>query len=497
MLFNSYIFIAVFLPTTLLCYYLLRARVGGEASFVLLCLASLVYYGYWKVSYLPILIASILGNYYLGMILSKLEDGATKRHTLVFGVLANLAALGYYKYANFFVENLEAVFGLSLPHPNIVLPLAISFFTFQQIAYLVDAYRGEVREYRFIHYCLFVTFFPQLIAGPIVHHKEMLPQFMDRARGVFDSQLFWLGVVQFSMGLFKKVVIADNLALYASPVFGAADQGASLSMTEAWVGSLAYTFQLYFDFSGYSDMALGIGRMFGINLPINFNSPYKSLSISDFWRRWHMTLSRFLRDYLYIALGGNRRGQVRRYVNLFLTMLLGGLWHGASWNFVVWGALHGGYLVVNHAWSHGRKRLGLDGSAGRAYQLFAWTVTFLAVVVAWVVFRAETFGGALRIYSAALDVGSFSATSLFAAELGVLSSPAQGLALIVASALLAFFGPNAQDLLGFPDPAAGETGMQREPSARLKLVLSIFTPLLLVLSIASMNQISEFLYFQF
>ena len=309
-------FLTIFLPITLFLYFFVRKRLGLESSFLVLCAASLVYYAYWKVSYLPILLISILGNFYLGIVLSRLTTNRAKKTILILGVIANLSALGYYKYANFFIENLEYFFGKAYSSHNIVLPLAISFFTFQQIAYLVDAYRDEVKEYKFIHYFLFVTFFPQLIAGPIVHHKEMLPQFMEKAKGLLDKRLLWHGALQFSIGLFKKVVIADTLATYASPVFSAADQGADITMMGAWIGTLAYTFQLYFDFSGYSDMALGIGKMFGINLPINFNSPYKAASISDFWRRWHMTLSRFLRDYLYIPLGGNRNGRMWRHINL-------------------------------------------------------------------------------------------------------------------------------------------------------------------------------------
>ncbi len=383
MLFNSYIFIGLFLPLTLFAYYSSRIKLGRESAFLVLCIASLIYYAYWKLSYLPILITSILGNYLMGMLLSGELSSARKKALLIAGVTANLLALAYYKYADFFVENLGLILGETLPLPGIVLPLAISFFTFQQIAYLVDAYRGEVKEYKFVHYCLFVTFFPQLIAGPIVHHKEMLPQFMDKAKHWIKPELFWLGLVQFSIGLFKKVVVADNLAIYATPVFGAADQGLDVTAIEAWIGTLAYTFQLYFDFSGYTDMALGIGRMFGIILPINFNSPYKASSISDFWRRWHMTLSRFLRDYLYIALGGNRKGPVRRYINLFLTMLLGGLWHGASWNFVIWGAMHGTYLVINHAWNNLCNAIGWSGTQGRVYRMTSIMITFLCVIAAW------------------------------------------------------------------------------------------------------------------
>jgi D-alanyl-lipoteichoic acid acyltransferase DltB (MBOAT superfamily) len=497
LLFNSYIFIGVFLPLTLLAYFSVRTTVGRESSFIILCIASLIYYAYWKVSYLPILIISILGNYFLGMMLSGRSEAAVKKGMLIAGVTLNLAALAYYKYSNFFIENLGLIVGKALPSPEIVLPLAISFFTFQQIAYLVDAYRGEVREYKFVHYCLFVTFFPQLIAGPIVHHKEMLPQFMDKARALFDANLFWLGMVQFSIGLFKKVVIADNLAVYATPVFAAADQGVDVSMLEAWIGTLAYTFQLYFDFSGYSDMALGIASMFGIRLPDNFNSPYKSVSISEFWRRWHMTLSRFLRDYLYIALGGNRRGSTRRYVNLFLTMLLGGLWHGASWNFVIWGALHGSYLVINHGWNHICKNYWSDHNFGRVYSVAAVAITFIAVIAAWVVFRAETFSGAVAIYTASLDFSSLSWAQFATNSLAGDNNPVSAIAAIILCAVIAFAFPNSQEIVAITGKSATDRVFWGARVPLIRIGVSVIVSLMLVVAIASMNQISEFLYFQF
>jgi alginate O-acetyltransferase complex protein AlgI len=499
LLFNSYIFLAAFLPVTLLLYYLVRGKVGLEASFVVLCLASLAYYAYWKVSYLPILLVSIVGNYYLGRLLSGFSDQGVKKFTLVIGIVLNLSALGYYKYANFFVETIEYLLGTTYSSVNIVLPLAISFFTFQQIAYLVDAYRGEVKDYKFIHYFLFVTFFPQLIAGPIVHHKDMLPQFMSRASRLIDRELPRLGVLQFSIGLFKKVIIADTLALYATPVFSAADQGLDITMIEAWIGILAYTFQLYFDFSGYSDMALGIGKMFGINLPVNFNSPYKAVSIQDFWRRWHMTLSRFLRDYLYIALGGNRKGPMRRQVNLFLTMLLGGLWHGASWNFVVWGALHGAYLVINHSWGSLCHKLGWSLQEVRGYRWLAGCLTFLAVIQAWVLFRAETFSGASAIYRASIDFQSFSLAALLGDGFPTVSAPLQALFVIVVGAAVAFYCPNVQEFIGRlqTKPEVDEIPGRWVAVSRRPIVLSTFIALMLVVSVASMSRISEFLYFQF
>ena len=295
---------------------------------------------------------------------------------------------------------------------KILLPLAISFFTFQQIAYLIDAYRYETQEYNFLHYCLFVTFFPQLIAGPIVRHKEMLPQFSKDKIYKLHYKHIAIGLAIFAIGLFKKVIFADGIAIYATPVFMLAETEAAMTFFEAWGGALAYTLQLYFDFSGYSDMAVGIGFMFGIKLPINFNSPYKATSIIDFWRRWHITLSRFLRDYLYVALGGSRKGKVRRFVSVFLTMLLGGIWHGAGWTFVFWGLLHGFYLLVNHMW----RKVTMD--------VFKWShkigiveltiyrvLTLFAIVIGWVYFRAESFTGANHMILTMLGVHGVSLPS--------------------------------------------------------------------------------------
>jgi alginate O-acetyltransferase complex protein AlgI len=397
-LFNSYLFIFLFLPLTLVGFFAIGGRGHHRAAMGWLVGASIFYYGWWNFAYVGLLLFSILFNYGLGFKLSQISiSKSAKRLILTFGIVSNLSLLGYFKYANFFVENLNWFAGTNIDFGQIILPLAISFFTFQQVAYLCDTYKGLTQEHNFLHYCMFVTFFPQLIAGPIVHHREMLPQFTQKFIYKFRSTNFAAGLAMFAIGLFKKVIIADGMAVYATPVFDAADAGYAVTFIEAWGGGLAYTFQLYFDFSGYSDMALGLGRMFGIRLPINFHSPYKATSIIDFWRRWHITLSRFLRDYLYIPLGGNQKGTSRRHANILITMLLGGLWHGAGWNFIVWGGLHGIYLGINHAW-----RKISAGSSGTnikspASTLISWCITFLCVVVAWVFFRAQTFDGAFEI----------------------------------------------------------------------------------------------------
>lgn len=340
MLFNTYEFILAFLPISVLAFYLIGKLIGNRAAVASLILASLFFYGWWNPAYLTLIGASILVNYGLGQRLRLANyhsRSAMKSATLMAGIVINLGLLGYFKYMNFFVDTAADLFGTGFTLERIVLPLAISFFTFQQITYLVDTSRGLAEEYGFLHYTLFVTFFPQLIAGPIVHHSEMMPQFVRKDLCKFRHRNLAIGMSIFALGLFKKVIIADNVAVFGTPVFDAANAGVTLSFIEAWGGALAYTFQLYFDFSGYSDMALGLARMFGIRLPLNFNSPYKAVNIVEFWRRWHMTLSRFLRDYLYIQLGGNRKGVTRRHANLMATMLFGGLWHGAGWTYVAWG----------------------------------------------------------------------------------------------------------------------------------------------------------------
>jgi len=337
--------------------------------------------------YLPIILVSMLFNYVIGVSLSKEKEQTkvNKKAFLTIGIIANIMLLGYYKYADFFIENMNHLVNGHIPLLHLALPLAISFFTFQQIAYLVDSYRGETKEYDFLNYANFVTFFPQLIAGPIVHHAEMMPQFAKLRNKVKNYYNIALGLFIFSMGLVKKVVIADTFAVWATQGF---DSAPSLNMLEAWVTSLSYTFQLYFDFSGYTDMAIGIALLFNIKLPMNFFSPYKAVSIQDFWRRWHITLSRFLKDYIYIPLGGNRKGEFRTYGNLFMTFLLGGIWHGAGWTFVFWGIMHGVALVIHRVWQKLQFKLP---------KLLAWFITFNFLNIAWIFFRANSFNDALKV----------------------------------------------------------------------------------------------------
>lgn len=513
MLFNSYEFIFFYVPVTL-CVFFLIGRMGRrEWAIAWMALASLFFYGWWNPIYLGLISVSILFNYSIGVSITRHRAHAKK--ILALGVTVDLGLLGYYKYANFFVDNLNTVASTDFHLSTIILPLGISFFTFTQIAYLVDAYRGETREYNFIHYCLFVTIFPHLIAGPIIHHRQTLPQFSKSFIYRPHARNLAVGISIFVLGLFKKVVIADGVSVYANPVFSAAEAGQTLSLWDAWGGALAYSFQLYFDFSGYSDMAIGLARMFNVWLPLNFRSPYKADNIIEFWRRWHMTLSRFLRDYLYVPLGGSRKGSVRTYVNLLLTMLLGGLWHGAGWTFVIWGGLHGLYLVINHGWQGLMKKLrpGHDAT-GRAYRLASRTLTFLAVVVAWVYFRAETLPAANSIMASMIGLNgiilpeSWQASGLFGAsvQFGEASQylNGKGLRWLIVLLLVAWIAPNTQELMRRQRPAQAVYPGDLKFPRHAKLIwrptlgwaLTISAMALLALSKIGGGQ-SEFLYFQF
>ncbi|WP_461208559.1 MBOAT family O-acyltransferase [Desulfocurvus sp. DL9XJH121] len=390
MLFYTPEFLFAFLPLVLGVFLVLQRR-DRQASMAWLLGASLVFYAWWKPVYAPLLLASVSVNYLIGSRLCRRPDS----RLLALGVGFNLALIGFYKYGAFLAANVNALTGLGLPLPAVDLPLAISFFTFQQIAYLVDASRGRTAPHGPLSYGLFVVFFPQLIAGPIVSQREMLPQFNDPRRLHPGSRDFAVGLTLLIAGLGKKILIADQFAAWADPAFNAAAAGTALSFLEGWGAALSYTLQLYFDFSGYSDMAIGLGRLFGLRLPANFDSPYKARSIIDFWRRWHITMSRFFRDYVYFPLGGSRRGPARNLVNLAAVMLLCGLWHGAGWTFVVWGGLHGLLLAGNHLW----RKLAAPKLPAMGAPL-AWALTFLAVTCGWVLFRAETWGAAGAVLSA-------------------------------------------------------------------------------------------------
>jgi alginate O-acetyltransferase complex protein AlgI len=503
MLFNSYLFVLVFLPVTVAGFYLIGGRGHHRVALSWLVAASFLFYAWWNPAYLGLILGSILFNYAIGAVFGD-TSADNRKVLLVFGIAANLALLGYFKYANFFVDNLNLVADTGFTLKKIVLPLAISFFTFQQISFLVDAYDGQTREYSFLHYCLFVTFFPQLIAGPIVHHREMLPQFAKDAIYVFKHEHLAIGTFIFVLGLFKKVMLADNIALFATPVFDAAEHGVALTFYEAWGGAFAYSLQLYFDFSGYSDMAIGLACMFGIRLPLNFYSPYKAHNIIEFWRRWHMTLSRFLRDYVYIPLGGNRKGRLRRHLNLMLTMLVGGLWHGAGWTYVAWGGLHGFYLVINHAWRGIRAALGHDlstqSTAGRTLSIL---LTFLAVSVAWVLFRATSFQGATGMLRAMAGVNGIALPDSAAAFSNGIVDWSSGWNLFVLMGVIVFLAPNTPQIVVRYRPVFETYRGQLESWRGISPVIAdkkryaLLAVLLAWLTLLSMSQVSEFLYFQF
>lgn len=496
MLFNSPEFIFLFLPLVFLGYFAAVRANNRNAANVWLVLSSLLFYSWWKFEYLALLLASITCNFFLG----RAIIGNRSKKTLGAGIALNVGLLGYFKYTDFFITNINYLTGSAIDTMGIVLPLAISFFTFQQIAYLVDCYKGDHHDYSFIEYMLFVSFFPQLIAGPIVHHREMMPQFKKDASEAVSWDSVSKGIFVFSLGLFKKVAIADTFAQWASAGF---DWNMPYvydpHFFDAWAVALSYTFQIYYDFSGYTDMAIGAALLFGINLPINFNSPYKALNVQDFWRRWHITLSRWLRNYVYIPLGGNRAGDMRTLANIFLTFLIGGIWHGAGWTFVLWGALHGAGLVIHRLWL----KTGL-----RLPRFFSWLLTFLFVTVAWVFFRAETFADAERILK-----GMFMGNGVFVTEKFIslanifLDIPVEmftsvttgSIATAYAYLFILIFGaatvllPNTMEIIGKVDNYSGRFRFEKSVSNAMLAGAALGLGVLLLFITTG----SEFLYFNF
>ncbi|QKF78377.1 MBOAT family O-acyltransferase [Arcobacter defluvii] len=492
MLFNSYEFIFAFLPITFFIYFYLNSKRLTQASKGFLVFASLFFYSWWNITYLPLILISMLFNYLIGNSLSnniqdnknRINKSFAKKTVLIFGIICNVALLAYYKYADFFIENFNLVTSSNVNLLHLVLPLAISFFTFQQIAYLVDSYRGETKEYDFLNYALFVTFFPQLIAGPIVHHKEMMPQFASSWNMVKNYKNIALGLFIFSIGLFKKVVIADTFAVWATAGF---DTATTLSLFEAWATSLSYTFQLYFDFSGYTDMAIGIALMFNIKLPINFNSPYKALNIQDFWRRWHITLSRFLRDYIYIPLGGNKISSFRTYSNLLATFVIGGLWHGAGWTFVFWGFLHGIALIIHRIWSN----LGF-----KMNKILAWLITFNFVNIAWVFFRAKEWDDAIKVLKGMFGFNSVVFPEKYAPIFGFLNQYG-----ITFDKVTIHIGDGNKSLawilIGIFFILFYKNSIEKINVLEFNYKTLFLTFISLFISLLSLNKISEFLYFNF
>jgi len=473
-LYNSFEFILVFLPASLLLYFGAAAVSRGLANGVL-CALSFGFYAWWDWRNLFVLAGSIAVNFVVGAVVRR----RVSKPALVFGIGINLALLGYFKYANFFLANLSAVTGHAIAPLRVALPLGISFFTFTQIAFLVDCYRGLAKELDLTRYVLFVTFFPHLIAGPIVHHSQLMPQFSTDLAKRWNPANVHPGLAFFTLGLFKKVAIADNCAPWANEVF---DAGAPAAFLDAWRGALAYTMQLYFDFSGYSDMAIGLGLLFNVRLPDNFDAPYRATSIADFWRRWHITLSRFLRDYLYIPLGGNRLGESRRRFNLLVTMLLGGIWHGAGWTFAIWGLYHGVLLALGRAWGTRRRRRPLPHALSRP-------MTFLAVIIGWVMFRAASVRGVGSMLAGMAGLNGIGAGH--AAHVGRASaSVSTSTQWVVLCALLVFVNVA---------PTTKQWVESRELNAWRAVGLGVlfFLALMLMRTAVLNNTPSPFIYFQF
>lgn len=484
MLFNSYIFVLVFLPLCMIGYFGCSHFGKGTHGQAFLLGMSLWFYGYFHVEYLFIIAFSILCNYGFYVLLGRSQDSGRRKWLLAGALVLNVGILFYYKYFNFFLENVNGIFGRNFALTSILLPLGISFFTFQQLSFVIDAYKGEVPAYRFLDYACFVTYFPQLIAGPIVTHDELIPQFMDEGRKRFRWDNFVRGIYLFALGLSKKVLIADTFGNGVN--WGFANIG-ELDSTNGFLVMLFYTIQIYFDFSGYCDMAVGLGRMMNLELPLNFHSPYRAASITEFWDRWHMTLTRFFTRYVYIPLGGSRKGTVRTCRNVMIVFLVSGLWHGADWTFVLWGACHGVCSVLTRL---------CGGILERIPRAVRWLGTFLFLNVTWVLFRADSIGDAARLLGKLLELdfgpvnGSLTA-GFYLPECGLLDSlipftricPEFFLIVFTAAALFLLFGVrNAYEKMKAFEPELGRL---------------LLTALLLVWCICSFSGVSTFLYFNF
>jgi alginate O-acetyltransferase complex protein AlgI len=488
--FNSYPYF-VFLALVVLAIRLLK-KGAPTAPRMFLLVASYLFYAWWRADFLMLLCGSTLVNYLLGRQIEKDRAQARfGRGLLIAGLVFNLGLIAIFKYDTLFVGTADRLLGVGLPIPHFFLPLAISFFTFEQISYLVDAHAGKTHNYTLLDYALFVAYFPHLIAGPIVRHNDLIPQFRQARTG--NDELA-TGVTLFTIGLAKKSLIADNLAPFADAIFNAAGRGVHTGFTDSWLGALFYAFQIYFDFSAYSDMALGSSVMLGIRLPVNFHSPYKSSSIIEFWRRWHISLSAFLRDYLYFPLGGNRLGRTRRYLNLFITMLLGGLWHGANWTFMLWGGLHGLYLAINHAFRHATKGMRAPPKVLQMpLRVASVALTFTATSLAWIVFRASDLHAARNLAGGLIGLGHSAIVSF---------SPLAAASLLLLFGLV-WFMPNSMELMWrhrpalpspYPDqPVVSARRLAWQPTPWNAAVYG----LICILAVLALSNLKPFIYFQF
>lgn len=472
MIFNSIDFIFLFLPITILGYFILNNFKKYQLSKVYLVLCSLFFYGYYNKWYLLIVISSLIVNFFIGNMIHKYNSEIIKRKVfLILGITFNLGLLGYFKYYDFFINNVNKVFNTNFKIFNILLPLGISFFTFQQLSFIIDSYRGTNIKYNFLNYSLFITFFPQLVAGPIVLPTEMLPQFDDEKNKVINYDNMSRGLYLFAIGLMKKVFIADTLAIIANAGFS---NPSSLIMLDSILTSFGYTFQLYFDFSGYCDIAMGIGLMFNIKIPLNFNSPYKSTNIKEFWNKWHITLGRFLTNYLYFPLGGSRLGKVRTLINLFIVFLVSGIWHGAGWTFIIWGALHGISMVIHRLWSYTGKKLP---------KVLGWFITFNVVNILWVFFRASSVKQASLIIFKMFNISTLS-QGFSSSFISVINSSFKLKLCIILAVLITFLASKAKTIVD---------NMKFNITTNIVIISYLIISIFIILS----SKVSTFLYFNF
>ena len=481
MLFNSAEFLFLFLPSVFAGYFgLLRLR-AYQAAKIWLLGASLFFYSYWELSYLPLLLGSILFNFCAGQLLHQQSYNRSVRMTiLAFAVTANIGFLGYYKYADFLIENVNLLFGTEFVLLNLLLPLAISFFTFQQIAYLVDSYRGQVEERNLLDYAIFVSFFPQLIAGPIVHHKQMMPQFAKIRESRINYRNIFVGLLLLGIGLFKKTVIADQFQPWVAA--GYADTE-GLSMIATWALSLGFTMQLVFDFTAYSDMAIGIGLLFNIRLPINFYSSLKATNIRQFWERWHLTLTAFLRDYVYIPLGGNRKGFARANVNIFIVFMVAGIWHGSGWNFIMWGVLQGAANVLYRIWKANDLSM---------HPLLGWFLTFNFINIICVYFRAPTFADSTNVLKGMIGLNGIAPDGIAIGE--IWSTPLSTLFLELRADWQILVWLAAAFVLAL----GTRNAMEIARTARLNARTALYTGFLIGVSVlTTFDRQDEFIYFNF
>lgn len=492
MLFNSYIFILLFLPLSVIGWYLLNRTKSELLPKVFLLGMSLWFYGYFNYKYLYIIIVSIIANFLLFKLLKSNVHNLLRKSAFVVGIVLNIGLLFYYKYLGFFTENINAVFNTDFFVTKLLLPLGISFFTFQQVSFVIDSYKKTVPDYSFVDYALFVSFFPQLIAGPIVLHNEIIPQFADKANKYLNFENFSKGLYAFSFGIAKKVLIADTFGNIANIGFGAISE---INSTNAVIAMLAYTLQIYFDFSGYCDMATGIALMFNIKLPINFNSPYRALDMEDFWKRWHITLTRFLTQNVYIPMGGNRKGKFRTYLNQLIVFTVSGIWHGANWTFILWGVLNGISVIFAKLF---KKPL---NALKQKCKAIPWLFTFLFINIMWIYFRADSISLANQMIKSvfSFDFGSVNPefisavmTAEFETVSWLLGNFSQSLADMYGYTLFAVFFIFAI-FASVKLKNTNERLLSFKPDTK-RLIVSSF---LLVWSVISLSGVSTFLYFNF